>query len=742
MSINQADITTDHQEQEIHLRDYLRVIRKRQTVIYTFAGIIFAVTLLVTLATSPLYRAETQLLIERNEPQGLMTNVGATRYDPQFIATQFELIKSINVIKRVITMLGLDKSYRSEFIDDDQKKTYFGTVKEQVGAAIHDTLNFFKKDTLGESASSVSDPNKKTDADLIAEMISKKITIKQRMDTNVVDISYMHKNAELATMVLNALSKAYMDEVQEIRMHTANYTIAWMTTKANEEKQKLQESEKALQDYTKEHNIVTIDNRITITPEQLTDYSAQFSKAKAQLEKDQEAYLQVTRAGVSTEDLESLPGIVANNALKEIRAQITLVDQKISELAKKFGIKHPMMINAHEERKIFVKKKNEELQRIVDGIKKDYELSQANVRNIEKLLDKTKGETMDLNERFVQYSILNREVETNRILYDALMKNIKEKSVTEQTQTVNIWVVANAKTPEVPATPNTKRNIMLGLILGAFGGIGLAFFVEYLDNTIKSSEEVERRYDLTVLGMVELLAAKDGDVIKTVIDKPQSSIAESYKIIQSALLLSSADAPPKRIHITSMLPGEGKSTTVVNLARTLARAGFSVMVLDADMRRPTIHKLFGVETTNGLSTYLAGTDTSQITFHTPENNIHCIPAGPVPPMPSELLSSPRMASLLQSMEAEYDFVLIDSPPVINVTDSMILSKLVQGTLIVVKANTTTYDQMDAGVKRLLNIQAHLLGVVLNGVDTKKGGYYYSQGYAYSSYYNSDTSEQA
>lgn len=742
MSINQADITTDHQEQEIHLRDYLRVIRKRQTVIYTFAGIIFAVTLLVTLATSPLYRAETQLLIERNEPQGLMTNVGATRYDPQFIATQFELIKSINVIKRVITMLGLDKSYRSEFFDGDQKKTYFGTVKEQVGAAIHDTLNFFKKDSLGESASSVSDPNKKTDADLIAEMISKKITIKQRMDTNVVDISYMHKNAELATMVLNALSKAYMDEVQEIRMHTANYTIAWMTTKANEEKQKLQESEKALQDYTKEHNIVTIDNRITITPEQLTDYSAQFSKAKAQLEKDQEAYLQVTRAGVSTEDLESLPGIVANNALKEIRAQITLVDQKISELAKKFGNKHPMMINAHEERKIFLKKKNEELQRIVDGIKKDYELSQANVRNIEKLLDKTKGETMELNERFVQYNILNREVETNRILYDALMKNIKEKSATEQTQTVNIWVVANAKTPEVPATPNTKRNILLGLILGAFGGIGIAFFVEYLDNTIKSSEEVERRYDLTVLGMVEFLAAKDGDVIKTVIDKPQSSIAESYKIIQSALLLSSADAPPKRIHITSMLPGEGKSTTVVNLARTLARAGFSVMVLDADMRRPTIHKLFGVETTNGLSTYLAGTDTSQITFHTPESNIHCIPAGPVPPMPSELLSSPRMASLLQSMEAEYDFVLIDSPPVINVTDSMILSKLAQGTLIVVKANATTYDQMDAGVKRLLNIQAHLLGVVLNGVDTKKGGYYYSQGYAYSSYYNSDTSEQA
>lgn len=742
MPINASDITLEHQEQEIHLRDYLRVLRKRQAVIYTFAGIIFAVTILATLATTPLYQAETQLLIERNEPQVLMTSVGTTRYDPQFIATQFELIKSINVIKRVITMLGLDKSYRREFFDEEQKETYFGTIKEQIDTTIHETLNFFKKESNTELATSLNDPNKKTDADLIAEMISEKITIKQRMDTNVVDISFMHKNAELATLVVNALSKAYMDEVQEIRMQTANYTIAWMTTKANEEKQKLQESEKALQDYTKENNIVTIDNRITITPEQLTDYSAQFSKAKAQFEKDQEAYLQVTRPGVSTEDLESLPGIVANNALKEIRSQITLVDQKISELAKKFGNKHPMMINALEERRIFLKKKNEELQRIVDGIKKDYELSQANVRNIEKLLDKTKGETMELNERFVQYSILNREVETNRILYDALMKNIKEKSATEQTQTVNIWVVANAKTPEEPAKPDTKRNILLGLLLGIFGGTGLAFFIEYLDNTIKSVEEVERRYELTVLGMVELLAAKDGDVIKVIIDKPQSSIAESYKIIQSALLLSSADAPPKKIHITSMLPGEGKSTTVVNLARTLARAGFSVMVLDADMRRPTIHKIFGVANTNGLSTYLAGTDTSQITFHTPEKNINCIPAGPIPPMPSELLSSPRMASLLQAMEAEYDFVLIDSPPVINVTDSMILSKLAQGTLIVVKANTTTYDQMDAGIKRLLNIQAHLLGVVLNGVDTKKGGYYYSQGYAYSGYYNSDTSDQA
>lgn len=742
MTINHTDLALDPQEQEIHLRDYLRVLRKRRAVIFAFACIVFVVTLLATLATTPLYQAETELLIERNQPQSLMTNVGSTGYDPQFIATQFELIKSTNVVKRVVAVLGLDKSYRREFIDTDKKETYLGTVNKQIQSIVQQTLNFFKDKSPDDSSPAVTDANKKTDADLIASMISQKITIKQRMDTNVVDITFLHKNPELATMVVNAISKAYMDEVQEIRMHTANYTIAWMTTKAKEEKEKLQESEKALQDYTRAQNIVTIDNRITINPAQLSDYSAQISKAKAKLEKDQEAYRQVTRPGVRTEDLESLPGIVDNIALKEIRSRITDVDKKISELAKKYGDKHPLMINAREERSIFLQKKSEELRRIVDGIKKDYELSQADVRSTEKLLDKSKGETMELNERFVQYNILNREVETNRILYDALMKNIKEQSATEQTQTVNIWVVAEAKTPDVPAKPNKKRNILLGLILGIFGGIGVAFFVEYLDNTIKSVEEIEQRYQLTVLGMVERYTGKGKDICKAIIDKPQSSLAESYKIIQSALLLSSADAPPKKIHITSMLPGEGKSTTVVNMARTLARSGYSVMVLDADMRRPTIHKIFGVETTNGLSTYLSGSDSTPITFHTLETNINCIPAGPIPPMPSELLNSPRMASLLQTLEDEYDFVLIDSPPVINVTDSMILSRLAQGTLIVVKGNVTTYEQMDAGIKRLRNIQAHLLGVVLNGVDMKKDGYYYNQGYAYSGYYSSDASGQA
>jgi len=303
---------------------------------------------------------------------------------------------------------------------------------------------------------------------------------------------------------------------------------------------------------------------------------------------------------------------------------------------------------------------------------------------------------------------------------------LKEQNITEQNQSVNVWIIERAKTPVVPATPKKKRNILLGLMLGLFGGIGLAFFIEYLDNTVKSPDEAEERLGLSVLGLVERFDTGAGELL-TELD-PHSNITESYKGIRTSLLLSSADKPPKAILITSMLPGEGKTTTAANLAAVIAQSELKVLLIDADLRKGRLHKMFDFDNSKGLSTYLAGIDGSEVMVAGPEKNLKIIPSGPVPPNPSELLGSRKMKDLLSSAADKFDIIIFDSPPVMSVTDALILSKIVDGTTIVIKAGETTYEAVERELKSFRELDSRILGIILNAVNREKSDYYNYYGY--------------
>ncbi|MCK5230944.1 MAG: polysaccharide biosynthesis tyrosine autokinase, partial [Desulfobulbaceae bacterium] len=368
------------------------------------------------------------------------------------------------------------------------------------------------------------------------------------------------------------------------------------------------------------------------------------------------------------------------------------------------------------------------------------ELARSNEENIRNLLGSTRQEAMSLNEKFVQYGILKREVETNKALYEALNMRIKEQGVTEETQKLNVWITAEAERPGSPVKPQKKRNIMLGIILGLFGGIGIAFFIEYLDNTIKNPDEAEARLDLSVVGVIELIKKKQGlDIEKASWQEPKSSFAESMKSLRTAILLSSADSPPKRLLITSMQPQEGKTTISTNLALTIAQNDYKVLLVDADLRRPSIHKVFGIDNSKGLSSYLAGAADEGITHFFQDENLSIIPSGPLPPNPSELLGSNRLKKLIKSAGEKFDFVIIDSPPSMSATDSLILSKVVDRTLIVSRAGKTTYEVLDKGLKSFIEINARILGMVINAMDMKKTKYHYY--YGYYNYYSDEKEER-
>ena len=545
----------------------------------------------------------------------------------------------------------------------------------------------------------------------------------------------------MAKLVIDFLVEAYKEELQEIKHSSSSDTLKWMTEKAEEERRKLEDSEIALQEYMRNNDIVTVENKLAIYPQRLSEFSSQLSIVQAERKRLESTYHQIEEAKEKSLNLETIPVFADNPILQELRTKIYTAEQNIKQLSKTYGYKNPVMIKAKEERNSLKKEKEFEITRIIESTKNAYDLAVSQENNITELLNTTKNELLTLNEKFVQYSIMQREVNTNSVLYDTLTASLKKASVTQQSQSVNVWVIKEASVPQNPSKPKKMLNLLLGIVVGLVGGVVLAFFIEYLDNSVKSPVEIEQRFGLTVLGAIEELKSKKGQQAESqVVEEPLSPFAESYRLIRSSILLSSVDHPPCLMLFTSMAPSEGKTSTTVNVARILSQSDKKVLIIDCDMRKPRQHSIFSIPNSVGLSSYLTGTTKENIVTKIQGERISLITSGPTPPNPAELIDSARMKALLDNMANIYDFVLLDSPPIQSVTDSLTLSTLVDGTVIVVRAGKTTYDMIANGLRKLKAVNAHLLGFVLNGVGKSTGGEGYYHGYY--KYYSKDDRKES
>ena len=732
------------QEKEHYLRDYLSILLNRKGLIVTIAALCFLFTVLSTFSKTPIYTATTKVLIEKNLTGGNLEGLRMYMfYDPEFMATQFELIRSYHVAHRVVEALSLDTRHKDAFFHSSRFSFSPSGLFNKLFSFFINT-NETSPGTVSEGASSGATSHlqtAKTDADRIAIMIQAGLTVAPVKDTKIVRISYSHEDPAIAAMVANAVVQAYIDETLDMKTSLTRYSLHWMTGKAEEERKKLESSEKALQKYMRDNDIVTVENKLAIYPQKLSQFSSELSSAQAKVKELEAIYHQIEKAGNKSSLIETIPLFAGNDVLQNLRERIYAAEQNIRELSKKFGYKHPTIIQAKAEKKLLLKEKKAELTRIIDSTKNAYELARTRITDLRQLIATTKNEIQDMNDRFIQYTIMKREVELNRSVYDALATSIKKENVTAQSQDIKIWVTAKAQPPRTPSRPNKKKALFQGLIFGLFAGVSFAFFLEYLDNTVKSERKIEERYNLSVLGSVEDLTDKNRSIETYIQENPLSPIAESYRLIRSGLLLSSPDHPPRTILVTSMMQQEGKTTTTGNLAHILSQNRKSVLIIDCDMRRPRQHSLFGVSNTYGLSNYLSGNiDDQQTLIQKTENDEICIiPSGPVPPNPAELLSSNNMITLLREEKQQFDFVLLDSPPVQQVTDSLMLGQLVDGTLIVVRAGKTTYDMLDSGLKKLNDSKTHILGFILNRLKMKNADRGY---YGYYSYYSKGNASAA
>ncbi len=729
------------EEREIHLRDYLRVINKRKSTVFTFFIITVIIVVIASFTATPIYRASSKVVVERNTSSPLSGGYRYTPYDPEFLETQYQIIKSGSVAEKVVDTLDPEKMYDIFFTQKEKKDSILDPVK----AWCRNTYAWFKETigikkmfntVTGDIDSSLMEDEKKplSRAEKMKLAVKSGIGVEPLQESRVIEISYTSENPALAAKIANAVAQSYIYELMDMRMEMSGYSIKWMTTKADDQKKKLEKSEIALQKYNRKNDIVTIEDKMTVIPERLSGLSLRLTQAETERKELSAVYNQIKRTRRS--NLETIPVIAEDDSVASMKKQIIEAEQNISELSKKYGRKHPTMISAKDELRGLKQKKEQEIDKVVQTIKNRYELAVSNEDNLRSLLEDTKFDAANLNEKYIQQGILKREVETNRHLYNALITKLKEKRITEESQSINVWILEKSSVPEIPVKPRKKRNILLAVILGLFGGIGLAFFFEYLDNTIKSPEDVEEGFDIPVIGTIGLFRDKYKTIVENVIQETTSIYVENFTGLRTSVFLSSAAGYPRSLLVTSMSPGEGKSSVCTCLGVVIARTGRKTIIIDADMRRPVQHKNTHVSNENGLSTFLAGVTSSDIIQKGPVDNLDIISSGPVPPNPSELLSSPKMKKLIARLLEKYEMVIIDSPPSLNVSDPLLISRNVEGVAIVAMSSSTTHEILHKGVKAFREIAAPITGIVLNRFDAKKSGYYYGYG---DYYYSSETS---
>jgi len=732
------------EEQQIDLREYLRVILKRKWTIIAAFAIVVITTMIQTYTTTPIYQASTRLIIEKENPKVVsIQEVLAVDAGADYYQTQYKIIESRAVAREVIKRLRLDQS--EEFSPKNKPGFFSGlsnSASEIVLSWVRSAKSLFKSEnTVLQIGSESAEDNRSQDANpgLVSAFISR-IRVKPVPNSRLVDVGFLAKDPKLAATIVNALAASYIDKNLETKLSAAQNAVRWLNERIEDEREKVEKAEQALLRYKEKHSIITdfSSDVEKINAQKLASLNAQVIEAESKRVEAETRYRQAASLSNTPEMLDSIPEVLNNALIRQIKTTEVELYKKISELSNKYGEKHPQMVAIESELNTLQKRKSQEIQRIINLLNNEYKVALARENSLKAGLEKQKTESLELNQKAIEYGVLKRETESARQIFDLLIKRFKETSLTEEMETGNIRVIDRAEVPRGPVLPKKNRNILLGVVIGLAVGLGLAFFFEFLDNTIKLPEDIKRHLQVPYLGPIPVYAM-NGDGIQTsetlpgliTLQAPKSTASEAYRGIRTSILFSAADTTPQVVLVSSAGPLEGKSMTSANLAVTMAQSGASTLLIDCDLRKPTVHKNFKVPRDKGLSNLLVGAcGFDEAVVRTAMPNLHVLPCGSIPPNPSELLGSSRMVKLIEALRKKYSRIILDSPPLTAVTDAVVLSKAADGVIMVVRSGDTPREIVKNGLNQLKSVNARVLGVVLNGVDMNREGYYYYQYYYY------------
>ena len=735
-----------NREEKIDIREYLRVIMKRRWTIITFFAVVVITVIIHTFTAAPIYEATTRLIIDKENPNvvSIQEVMAVDASGTDYYQTQYKIIESRTVAREVIRRLHLDES--EEFFPKP-RDDFISNLKHSV----QETITFWKDSlfsllkTENEGISEALGEYEPGSA-LVSGFI-RRIKVRPIRNSRLVDVSFQAKDPALAAKIVNTLASAYIGQNLETKLIAVKDAVRWLHNRIEEERKRVEKAEQALLRYKEKHNIVTdfSSDVEKITAQKLAQLNARVVEEESKRVEAETRYKQAMALKGNPDMLDSIPEVLNNELIRQIKSMEVELYKRMSELSKKYGQKHPRMVAIDSELKTLQKRKTKEVNRVVNSLKNEYRVALARENSLKAALAKQKKESLELNQKAIEYGTLRREVESVRQMYELLIKRFKETSLTEDMRTGNIRIIDRAEVPRHPVKPKKRLNILLAIIVGLVTGIGLAFFFEYLDNTVRIPEDVRSHLNIPYLGHIPAIAVdgnSDGGERSELVTlhSPRCAASEACRGIRTSILFSSAESTPQVILVSSSGPQEGKTITTTNLAITMAQSGSKVIILDCDMRRPRIHEIFQLSGEKGLSNILAGDcNVTEAVAHTRIPNLDTIICGPIPPNPSELLGSSRMTRLLDILRKHYARIIIDSSPIVAVTDSVILVRFADGIVLVVRAGETPREIVKNGLGQLQAVNGRILGAVLNGVDMGMDSHYYYHQYYY--YYHGEDGER-
>ena len=555
-------------------------------------------------------------------------------------------------------------------------------------------------------------------------------------NTRLVDIRYTSTDPVFAAAAANAVATTYIQQSMEFKVNTSKEAGDFLSDRLAEQRSAVEASERALQEFKEQNGAVAMaDGTSSILVQRLTDLNAALIKAKTERIGKESLYNQL-KSMQAAGTIETFPAVLANEYIQGLKTNLAQLQRDQAQLAERYGENHPEMINARTAVQTANAKLVTEIAKVVEGVNSEYRAALAQEQSLQGALNAQRSEALGQNKMSVTYSVLQREADSNRQIYESLLQQAKETGIAGERRTTNVRIVDAAEVPQAPISPNVRADLTFAVVAGLVFAIGLAFGFEYLDNRIKTPQELKATIGVPFLGMVP--AVVDDKQPNPLLDNgPPQNFAEAFKSIRTNVLFSSADEGMRTVVVTSAGPGEGKSVVAGNMAMALAQAGQRVLLIDADMRRPRVHEIFGGEQEPGLSNVLAGNaKTSEAVRKSKTAGLWLLPAGHIPPNPAELLGSRRYTDFIASLGVHFDWVILDTPPVMVVADSSIVANQSSGVIFVVRADHTSKHAVRAAAEQLESANAHLVGTVLNAVDLVRNPYYYSAYYRkeYARYY--------
>jgi polysaccharide biosynthesis transport protein len=540
-------------------------------------------------------------------------------------------------------------------------------------------------------------------------------------DTRLVNVGFRSTDPELAARVANALARAYARRSVDTRSSTLGEASEWLERQVEDQRKLVQASEAALQRYREQHGADALitdsegNQRQNIVVQKLAELQAAATRARAETIEKESVYRQVRGIDSSSEALDSVPAVASNAYFQSLRAELANAQRQLAQAASELGELHPDMIKLRNAVQDAQRKLQAETGKVVRSIRHDYEAAQARERALLAALERQKAETQTLNAKAIEYTALLREATANREALDKLLQRSREASLASGVQTTHVRVVDAAKVPGWPALPRTNRNLMLSLVGSSAFAFALIFLLEIFNTRVNSPDEVKRHLGIRVLGVTPEVKLQLGGRSLLVGGGAPPVFAELLDMVRTNLLLAPSLATTSTLLITSSQPGEGKTTAAANLAISLARLNQRVLLIDADLRKPRLHELFGVTQGPGLSDVLVEKPTQAAFRETKVPRLWLMPSGRPPGNPTDLLGSERFAKMIDWLRGQFDWVLLDSPPVLAVTDACLIAPTVSGVLFVVGAGVTPRAVAAAAVERLDAVGANVVGAMLNRV---------------------------